>query len=197
MKVIVITGPSGSGKTLLANKLCNDLNNSFIIKTDSYYRDNLFIKIISLYINDIYDRLISIKDKALLKTIHSIYNNDKVITFHNYNFKSKKSSNSRRIIQNNTKFLIVEGIFSHRLDLNYKKSINILCKQKKEICFQRRLMRDELERGRNKKEVNKRFNKSWYLFFKHLNNYKKSNQIYEINPDDNRSYRKLINKIII
>ena len=196
MKIIVITGPSGSGKTFLANKLSKDLNNSFIIKTDSYYRDNLLIKILTLYINDIYDRLISIKSKALLKTIKSIYNNEKLIAFHNYDFKSKRSSKSRRKNQNNINFLIVEGIFSHRLNLNYKKSINIVCNQKKEICFQRRLIRDEIERGRNKKEVTKRFKKSWDLFFKHLNNYRNTNRIYEINSIDDKLYKNLIYKII-
>ena len=195
MKTIVITGPSGSGKTFLANKLYNDLKKSIIVKTDSYYRDNLLIKIISLYYSEIYDRFISIKDKALSKTIHSIYNNENDITFHNYDFNSKKSSQLRRNNQNNTKFLIIEGIFSHRIDLNYKNTINVICSQKKEICLERRIKRDESERGRNKKEVNKKFNKSWYLFFKHISSFINKNQIYEINPDKKKSYRKLINKI--
>jgi len=63
MKTIVITGPSGSGKTYLSNKLSKLFDNSIIIKTDSYYRDNFYIKLLSIYDYDIYDRFISINDK--------------------------------------------------------------------------------------------------------------------------------------
>ena len=41
MITIVITGPSGSGKTYLSNKLNKLFDNSIVIKTDSYYRDNI------------------------------------------------------------------------------------------------------------------------------------------------------------
>ena len=146
--------------------------------------------------NDIYDRIISIKDKDIIKTIDSINSNDKDIIFYKYDFNRKRSTKSveKEILQ--TKFLIIEGIFSHRIDINYKNSINIICKADKEICYQRRLKRDELERGRMNKEVNKRFNNSWNLFYKHLVTYIKNNQVYEINTVDEQSYTKLIDKII-
>ena len=66
MKTIVITGPSGSGKTYLSNKLSKLFYNSIIIKTDSYYRDNIFIRFLSIFLYDIYDRLLSIKKKKLI-----------------------------------------------------------------------------------------------------------------------------------
>ena len=47
MKTIVITGPSGSGKSYLSNKLSKLFNNSIVIETDSYYRDNILIKYLS------------------------------------------------------------------------------------------------------------------------------------------------------
>ena len=142
MKTIIITGPSGSGKSILANKLYKDLENSIILKTDSYYRDNLLIKFLSIFMNDIYDRIISIKDKEIKKAIKSIHNNEEKIILYNYEFKNRKSSKLSKKDKTKTQFLIVEGIFAHRIDIDYKKTINIICQENKEICYQRRLKRD-------------------------------------------------------
>ena len=77
MKTIIITGPSGSGKTFLANFLRKHIKNAIIINTDSYYRDDLVVKFLSLFFIDIYDRLISLKNREISKTISSIYKNEK------------------------------------------------------------------------------------------------------------------------
>tara|TARA_B100000700_G_scaffold117406_1_gene132022 strand:- start:88 stop:702 length:615 start_codon:yes stop_codon:yes gene_type:complete len=199
MKIIIITGPSGSGKTFLSNKLAKIFDNSIVVKTDSYYRDDFIIKILSLFAHDIYDRFISIKNKEIIKTISSIYKKEKYTSFYNYDFSRKISSKSTSQIKyrNNNGFIILEGIFAHRLDLNYNESINILCKENKEICYQRRLKRDQKERNRNKKEVNKKFNKSWNLYFRNLNRYINSNEVISINISDKNCYEKLINKLKI
>ena len=197
MKTIVITGPSGSGKTFLANKLAKKFNNSIILKTDSYYRDNLYIKILSVFMNEIYDRIISIKSNQILQSIASISNQEKYITLYNYDFISRKGSKliRKNYFQYNNKFIIIEGIFAHRLDLNYKNTVNIFCKENKEICYHRRLKRDELERGRKRKEVKKKFINSWNLYFKNSTNYLNRNKIYELNTDDKLTYEKLIIKL--
>ena len=65
MITIIITGPSGSGKTFLSNKLLKLFDNSIVIKTDSYYRDNILIKFLSIFLCDIYDRPLSINKKAI------------------------------------------------------------------------------------------------------------------------------------
>ena len=141
MKTIIITGPSGSGKTFLARKLASIYKESIIINTDSYYRDSLLIKFISLFRKDIYDRIISIKKKKLINTISSIYKKEISITFYNYEFTTRRSSkfNKKMYYEKNPKFIIVEGVFAHRLDLNYNYTINILCDESKNICFKRRL----------------------------------------------------------
>ena len=196
MKTIVITGPSGSGKTFLASKLTDDLDNAFLIKTDSYYRDNIFIKFLSIFMGDIYDRIESIKSKEILQTIQSIYHNEKEIKLFRYDYRSRKSS--QKLVnnkENKIRYLIIEGIFSHRINLNYKNSINILCKQRKDICYKRRLSRDISERGRNKSEVKKKFKKSWKLFFNDLNKYIFNYQVIETNTEDKISYVNLINII--
>ena len=197
MKTIVITGPSGSGKTLLSKKLSRLFENSIVIKTDSYYRDDIIIKFLSFFIYDIYDRSISIKNKELIDTISSIYNKDETTIFYNYDFRSKISTKISRNIEHRTEmeYLILEGIFAHRLNLNYDDSLNIFCNETKEICYQRRMKRDELERGRAKKEINKRFSRSWDLYFKHFKKYTNTNKVLNINSNDIQSCKKIINKI--
>ena len=150
MKTIVITGPSGSGKSILANKLLEIFDDTIVLKTDSYHRDNILIRLLSIFIFDIYDRLISLKKVEIKITFFSIYNKEKFISFSNYDFKKKQGSQSKIRINytNENQFLILEGVFSHRLDLNYQKAINIVCEEKKEICFKRRLKRDLLERDK-------------------------------------------------
>ena len=197
MKTIVITGPSGSGKSFLSKIINKVFSNTIVISTDSYYRDDLIIKLLSFFLHDIYDRLISIKEKKILLTINSLIKKEKTTIFYNYDFKSKKSSKHLRFIksQKNIRFIILEGIFAHRLELNYNNTINILCDQNKELCRNRRIRRDQLERGRNINEVSRKFNKSWYLYFKNLNNFKKQKKIITLRSDDNNVYKKLINNL--
>jgi len=197
MKTIVITGASGTGKTYLSNKLSKLFDNSIIINTDSYYRDDLYIKLLSKFIYDIYDRFISVKDKCIVKTITSIQNEEQYATFYNYDFRSKRSSQLKREIQyqNDNTFIILEGIFAHRLDINYKKTINVLCIEKKEICYQRRLIRDKIERGRNRQEVNNKFSRSWDIYSKYLTKFLNKNNVMSINTFDKNNYDKLIFKL--
>ena len=197
MKTIIITGPSGSGKTFLSQKISKAFNNTIIIKTDSYYRDNLIIKLLSIFITDIYDRFISLKNKELNKTIESLIKNKKVNTFYYYNFKDKKSGKYIKKTKDKHKksILIIEGIFAHRLDINYKETINIICIEEIDVCYQRRIKRDTNERGRSKLEVNNRFFNSWNLFFKFLEEFKINNKIIYVDKTDKNSFEKLINSL--
>ncbi len=194
MKIIVITGPSGSGKSYLSNKLSKIFFNSILIKTDSYYRDNIIIRLLSIFLYDIYDRPLSIMKNKIIKTLRSIHNKDRIILSYKYDFKRKYSSQSKKRINYkvDNQVIILEGIFAHRLDLNYQKTINIVCNEEKEICYKRRIERDQVERGRDIKEINKKFNKSWYLFNKNIKNYLKKYKVIHINPVDNSSFNKLV-----
>ena len=194
MKTIVITGPSGSGKSYLSCRLSKLFNNSIVIKTDSYYRDNILIRFLSIFLYDIYDRPWSIKKNEIKKALRSLNNKDRLVSFYRYDFKRKISSQSNIEIdyKEDNQFLILEGIFSHRLDINYQDSINIVCEDKKTSRFKRRLKRDQLERSRDSIEVYRKFNKSWYLFYKNVNNYLHKNKVFTINPLDNVSYNKLV-----
>ena len=194
MKTIVITGPSGSGKSYLSNKLSKIFCNSIVIKTDSFYRDNIFIRFLSKFLYDIYDRPLSIKKNELNNTLRSIYNKERLVSIYKYDFKKKHSSQSQISInyKKDNQFLILEGIFAHRLDLNYEDTINIICEEKKEICFKRRLKRDQLERNRDSREIHKKFNKSWFLYYLNVKKYLKNNKVLSINPREENLYNKLV-----
>ncbi len=194
MKTIVITGSSGSGKSYLSNQLSKIFYNSIVIKTDSYYRDSILIRFLSTFMCDIYDRPLSIKKKELMKTLRSIHKKDKLISIFKYDFKRKRSSKSKLKINYNEdyQFLILEGIFAHRLRLNYQETINIVCEEEKKICFTRRLKRDQLERGRDNREVFKKFNKSWYLFYNNAQKFINENDILSLNTLDKISYNNLV-----
>ena len=194
MKTIIITGPSGSGKSYLANKLEKIFKKSIVIKTDSYYRDNFLIRLFSFFQYDIYDRFLSINKYALYSTLRSIYNEKSLITLFYYDFKKRKSFKSKSNINYKDKipFLIIEGIFSHRLNINYQETINILCEEEEEICYQRRLKRDKKDRGRNSYEVKKKFTRSWYLFYKNVNNYINIKNKIIKNPVDKNSFNELV-----
>ena len=199
MKLIIISGPSGSGKTTLSNNLCKVYKNTIVIKTDSYYRDDILIKFLSIFCFDIYDRFISINKIELINTISSILSKKKYVTFHDYNFITKKSSNVVKKINYKVKDLVViiEGIFAHRM-LPYLKeqvSFKILCIGQKELCYRRRLIRDKEDRGRDKQEVLKKFNKSWKLYYKNSQKYRNQKHIFLINTFDNLSYNDLISKL--
>ena len=197
MKTIIITGPSGSGKSYLCKKLSKIFNDSIVIKTDSYYRDNLLIRFLSMFIYDIYDRPMSIKKKEIKNIFRSLQMKDSIVSFTKYDFKRKHSSKSKVSLtyKGENQFIIIEGIFAHRLDLNYQEAINIICEEKKEICFKRRLNRDKFERGRDTNEVQKKFNSSWYLFYENVRKYLNKNKILKINPSDKISYEKLVIKL--
>ena len=197
MKTIVITGPSGSGKTYLSNKLSKLFDNSILIKTDSYYRDNIFIRFLSNFLFDIYDRPLSIRKNELIKTIEAIYMRSSEIKCFQYDFIKKQSSHSIKKISNKDKnqILILEGIFAHRLDLNYRSTLNILCEEDKLICLKRRLIRDKSNRGRSEAEIKKRFNRAWNLFYINFTKYINNNQFIKINTSNKINYKNLIYKI--
>ena len=194
MITIIITGPSGSGKTYLSNKLYKLFVDSIVIKTDSYYRDNVFIRFLSIFLCDIYDRPLSINKKKIQNTLSAINNKDKLIKFYKYDFKRKQSSYSKKRInyKGENQFLILEGIFAHRLDLNYQETINIICEERKDICFRRRLIRDKYERNRKTSEVKRKFTRSWNLFYKNIRGYLDINRKISLNPVDKISYDNLV-----
>ena len=200
MDLIIITGPSGSGKSILAKKIRNEFKNINIIKTDSYYRDNIMIKLLSIYFKGIYDRIISIRRNELIDTLKSILNKEELIFDYNYDFRTRKSSKKEVIRENSqdaNQIVILEGIFAHRLTRDFRNIIfmKILCIEDKNLCLKRRILRDLIQRGRTRKEVEERFQRSWEIFHTHSTNFRKDNQIIHLRKKDEEQYKYIINII--
>ena len=167
MKLIFISGPSGSGKTTLSKKLIKKNKNGFILSTDNYYKTGLINKILSIFVEGFFDRSISFNYKLFKKDFDFIYKHGISINDRYYNFEKK----TIQIIlneRNNISFLIVEGIFAKDFanTLNNQNYYFLEIKTKKNECMKRVVQRDLKERGKDKKQAENDFLKSWDIYHK-------------------------------
>ena len=108
--------------------------------------------------------------------------------------------NSKSVWKSHALYLLAEFFYSKNEKQKSKEFFNqiiILENSNKDLRIkaQRRLNRDLLERDRKMDEVNKRFNKSWYLYYNNLKNYIRSNKVIYINTIDSNNYEQLIRKL--
>ena len=178
MKLIFISGPSGSGKTTLSNKLIKKNKNGFVLSTDNYYKTGLISKILSKFVEGFFDRSISFNYKLFKKDFNFIYKHGISKKDRFYNFKEKRIQNISNET-NNISFLIVEGIFAKEFanTLNNKNYYILEIKTKKNECMKRVIQRDLKERGKDKKQAENDFLKSWDIYYnKNSSNSKKKNK---------------------
>ena len=198
MKLIFISGPSGSGKTTLSNKLIKKNKNGIVLSTDNYYKIGLISKILSKFVDGFFDRSISFNYKLFKKDFDFIYTNGISIYDRYYNFEKKTIQNILNET-NNISFLIVEGIFAKEFSntLNNKDYIYLEIKTKKNECMKRVVKRDIKERGKDNKQAEKDFLKSWSIYYKKFNpnsiKTNKKNFIFEKNTDIDHILKKLFN----
>ena len=183
MKLIFITGPSGSGKTTLSNKLVKKNKNGFVLSTDNYYKTGLISKILSKFVEGFFDRSISFNYTLFKKDFDFIYKYGSSINDRYYNFEKKTIKNILNET-NNISFLIVEGIFAQEFanTLNNQNYYFLEIKTKKNECMKRVVQRDLKERGKDKKQAENDFLKSWDIYH---------------NKFKNNSIKKNTNKFII
>jgi uridine kinase len=170
MKIIFISGPSGSGKTTLSNKLIKKNKNGFVLSTDNYYKTGLISKILSKFIEGFFDRSISFNYKLFKKDFDFIYENGISLNDRYYNFEKKTIQNILNETSN-ISFLIVEGIFAKEFanTLNNQNFYFLEIKTKKKECMKRVVQRDLKERGKDKKQAENDFLKSWEIYYKKFN----------------------------
>ena len=170
MKLIFISGPSGSGKTTLSNKLIKKNKNGFVLSTDNYYKTGLISKILSKFIEGFFDRSISFNYKLFKKDFDFIYKHGISINDRYYNFEKKTIKNILNET-NNISFLIVEGIFAKEFanTLNNQNYYFLEIKTKKNECMKRVVQRDFKERGKDKKQAENDFLKSWDIYYEKFN----------------------------
>ena len=166
MKLIFISGPSGSGKTTLSNQIILKNKNGFVLSTDNYYKTGLISKLLSKFVEGYFDKMISFNYKLFKKDFEFIVKNRISIHDRYYDFEKKKIQN----ILNETKninYLIVEGIFAEEFSKTiYNRNYYFLeIKNKKNVCMKRVLQRDFKERGKDKKQAEIDFLKSWDIYY--------------------------------
>jgi len=166
MKLIFISGPSGSGKTTLSNQIINKNKNGIVLSTDNYYKTGLISKLLPKFVEGFFDRSISFNNKLFKKDFDFIYKNGISIYDRYYNFEKKKIQNILNKT-NNISFLIIEGIFAKEFSntLNNKDYIFLEIKTKKNECMKRVVQRDIKERGKDKKQAENDFLKSWNIYY--------------------------------
>ena len=180
MKLIFISGPSGSGKTTLSNQIIKKNKNGIVLSTDNYYKTGLISKLLPKFVEGFFDRSISFNNKLFKKDFDFIYKNGISICDRYYNFEKKTIKNILNET-NNISFLIVEGIFAKEfsITLNNKDYIFLEIKTKKKECMKRVVQRDIKERGKDKKQAEKDFLKSWEIYyekFKHQSTKNNTNE---------------------
>ncbi|WP_288225658.1 uridine kinase [uncultured Prochlorococcus sp.] len=198
MKLIFISGPSGSGKTTLSNKIIKKNKNGIVLSTDNYYKTGLVSKLLPKFVEGFFDRSISFNNKLFKKDFDFIYKNGTSICDRYYNFEKKTIQNILNET-NNISFLIVEGIFAKEFSntLNNKDYIFLEIKTKKNECMKRVVQRDIKERGKDKKQAENDFLKSWDIYYEKLKPISKKNNknkfIIEKNTDVDHILKKLFN----
>ena len=198
MKLIFISGPSGSGKTTLSNKLIKKIKNSFVLSTDNYYKTGLISKILSKFIHGFFDRSISFNYKLFKKDFDFIYKHGISINDRYYNFERKTIQNISNKT-NNISFLIIEGIFAKEFSKTlYNRNYYFLeINENKNECMKRVVRRDVKERGKDKKQAENDFLKSWSIYHEKFkpNSIKNNTNkfIIEKNTDIDHILKKLFN----
>ena len=167
MKLIFISGPSGSGKTTLSNQIIKKIKNGIVLSTDNYYKTGLISKLLPKFVEGFFDRSISFNNKLFKKDFDFIIKNGISICDRYYNFEKKTIQNILNET-NNISFLIVEGIFAKEFSntLKNKDYIFFEIKTKKNECMKRVVQRDIKERGKDKKQAENDFLKSWSIYYK-------------------------------
>ena len=166
MKLIFISGPSGSGKTTLSNNIIRKNKNGFVLSTDNYYKTGLISKVLSKFVEGFFDRSISFNYKLFKKDFDFIYKYGISLNDRYYNFEKKIIQNKLNET-NNISFLIVEGIFAKEFanTLNNQNYYFLEIKANKNDCMKRAFQRDLKERGKDRKEAENDFLKSWDIYY--------------------------------
>ena len=167
MKLIFISGPSGSGKTTLSNQIIKKNKNGIVLSTDNYYKTGLISKLLPKFVEGFFDRSISFNNKLFKKDFDFIYKNGISICDRYYNFE-KRTVQKTLNETNNISFLIIEGIFANEFSntLNNQNYDFLEIKSKKNECLKRVIQRDSKERGKDKKQAEIDFLKSWDIYYK-------------------------------
>ena len=196
MKLIFISGPSGSGKTTLSKKIIGKIKNGIILSTDNYYKTGLISTFLSNFVESYFDKSISFNLKLFKKDFNFILKNGISIKERSYNFE-KKSINILLNKTNNINFLIIEGIFAKEFSNTiHNQNFSFLeLKINKNECMNRVIKRDSKERGKETKQAEDDFLKSWNIYYEKLKNKNINNNANEITITKKTNIDQILKKL--
>lgn len=152
--VVGISGPSCSGKTWLAQKISKVRQDKVtVFDLDSYYKDVSFVS----SLEHRHDNPNSINyDQAIAHL--AVLKNGREVSIPTYDFETHQV-NGEKLCKPNS-LIIVEGIFVFYNEwLKEQLDLKVWVSSPDDICLDRRISRDGLERGRTTEEVLTRYKK--------------------------------------
>ena len=149
--VIAIAGPSGAGKSYLAHALASRLPDASVLSLDSYYRDlsNLSLEDRAA-VN--FDHPAALDEELLVSQIAQLADGSSVDR-PVYDFEThSRVDRTDPFIPG--RYLIIEGIFALYFDrVRAMTGAKVFVQTPDSQCFERRLDRDTIERGRTPDSV--------------------------------------------
>ena len=154
-QVIGIAGASGSGKTTLAAELARELDGLYF-PIDNYYRDLAHLPF-SERIKQNFDDPALIESSLLAEHVARLAMGDEVQR-PLYDFSSHTRVPDRTEAVRPGAFVLVEGLFAlYYPELVTQYQMRIYIDTPDGVCFERRLKRDTVERGRSAESVRKQY----------------------------------------
>ena len=193
MKLVFISGPSGSGKTSLSRQIIEKIKNGIVLSTDNYYKVGLLSKFLSNLIEGYFDKSTSFNNKLFKKDFHFILRNRISIHERSYNFENKTRNNLFKETKN-IKFIIIEGIFAKEFSstLCHQNYLFLELKINKNDCMKRVVQRDINERGKEKKQAEDDFLKSWDIYYGKFKNKNTKNNANEFTITENTNVYQIL-----
>ena len=149
--VMAIAGASGSGKTTLAAELARELNGIYF-PIDNYYRDLSHMPF-SERVKQNFDNPALIESSLLAGHVASLARGE-VIERPLYDFATHTRVAGRKESLRAGSYVLVEGLFAlYYPELLPLYQFRVYVDTPDDICFERRMRRDTVERGRTPESV--------------------------------------------
>jgi uridine kinase len=166
MFILGIAGASGSGKTYLAQAIQEGLpkGRAVVIAVDSYYHSQHKLSLEDRAKQN-YDHPDSLELSLLVEHLKKLRSGEQVeVPCYDYALHTR-SKDTIRVIP--TDFIIVEGILTYHLpEVRDKLDQKIFVDTPPQLCLERRMSRDTVERGRSKESVLKQWEETVFPMFK-------------------------------
>lgn len=151
--IIGIAGASGSGKTYLANQIASRFGQDIaaLIAIDSYYRKQDHLSVEERAKNN-YDHPAALELDLLVTHLSTLKcGNAAKIPVYDFSMHTRSAS-SEEILPR--PIIIVEGILAfHQENLRNIFDLRVFVETDSQLCLQRRLSRDVIERGRSEASI--------------------------------------------